>query len=311
MLGSVEEITYRYVRWLMIVLPAFLLAVVVATAAYKRGFETSISAYYGGPVRDVLVGTLVATAACLIAYQGVGLLEDYALNGAGFYAVFVALVPTGFSEIMEDLRNTPSPDDMTAAEYGFFLRIALTGVVLLGLGLLAREVRSGSLGQLITANVDKRSKILTRIFVAATAVVLAWFVVMAMVQLWSGPSDQIRMQGFTIRGFTFSIHLIAAVMLICSLCVVVSTNTWPFFQLDFSKWNSKPVKYLAILLLMVPGALVPVLISHLWAPEHLVILLECWELALFILYWLLENNSLGDGGVSPDLKGPLVEPKKI
>ena len=45
-----------------------------------------------------VVGALFAIAACLVAYQGVGLLEDYALNGAGFYAVFVALVPTGFQE---------------------------------------------------------------------------------------------------------------------------------------------------------------------------------------------------------------------
>src|SRR5690349_22941893 len=85
--------THRYVRWMMILLPLLLLVVSVLTGLKKGEFETSISAYYGGPVRDILVGTLVGTAACLVAYQGVGLLEDYALNGAGFYAVFVALLP--------------------------------------------------------------------------------------------------------------------------------------------------------------------------------------------------------------------------
>ena len=55
-----------------------------ALTAWQQGeLERSISAYYGGPVRDIFVGALFAIAACLVAYQGVGLLEDYALNGAG------------------------------------------------------------------------------------------------------------------------------------------------------------------------------------------------------------------------------------
>ena len=70
--------------------------------------ERSISAYYGGPVRDIFVGALFAIAACLVAYQGVGLLEDYALNGAGFYA----LVPTGFGELMDELQRNPTPDGL-------------------------------------------------------------------------------------------------------------------------------------------------------------------------------------------------------
>lgn len=107
--AEITRTTYDYLRWLLILIPALLFVVTIVTALQQGELERSISAYYGGPVRDIFVGTLFAIAACLIAYQGVGLLEDYALNGAGVYAVFVALVPTGFAGLMNELRQTRSP----------------------------------------------------------------------------------------------------------------------------------------------------------------------------------------------------------
>jgi hypothetical protein len=109
---EIARITYAYVRWLLICLPTLLFVVTIVTASQQGELERSISAYYGGPVRDIFVGALFAIAACLVAYQGVGLLEDYALNGAGFYAVFVALVPTGFGELMDELQRNPTPDGL-------------------------------------------------------------------------------------------------------------------------------------------------------------------------------------------------------
>lgn len=47
---------------------------------------------------------LFATAACMVAYRGASLLEDYALNAARFYAVFVALVPNSLEEIIAQVR---------------------------------------------------------------------------------------------------------------------------------------------------------------------------------------------------------------
>src|SRR5450759_4501787 len=91
--AEIARITYRYLRWLMVLLPAVLFVVTVAYAAIQQDLETSISAYYGTPVRDVFVGVMIATAVCMVAYQGSSLLEDYTLNGAGFYAVFVAFIP--------------------------------------------------------------------------------------------------------------------------------------------------------------------------------------------------------------------------
>src|SRR5262245_50613734 len=93
------RLTYQTLRWLMVALALLLFVVTVATAALTNTWPTSISAYYAGPVRDVFVGVLFAVAACLVAYRGSTPVEDFALNAAGFYALFVALVPTNLAEI--------------------------------------------------------------------------------------------------------------------------------------------------------------------------------------------------------------------
>lgn len=309
--ATVTRITYGYVRWLMILLPALLLVVSVATGLGKGEFESSISAYYGGPVRDILVGTLVATAACLVAYQGVGLLEDYALNGAGFYAVFVALVPTGFADIMADLRDNPSPDGVTATDYGSFLRIALTGVVLLCVGLLIRELHSGNPKQLVTADVGTASKLLTRVFVLITAVLLVGFLALAMWQLWRGPADQITLEGVRLFGRQVSIHFLAAVFLIASLVVAVLTNTWPFFTWGSALWRSGRGNYLVIVALMTVGLVVPWLVSKAFAPDHLVLLVEWWEILLFIVFWAMETYRIERARTEDAGPGPLNEPHRV
>ncbi|SOC56723.1 hypothetical protein [Ornithinimicrobium cerasi] len=308
--ARIEKDTYRYVRWMMIVLPGLLLGVTLVIARVQGELETSISAYYGGPVRDILVGTLIATAACLVAYQGVGLLEDYALNGAGFYAVFVALVPTGFADIMADLRAQPTADGMTATDYGQFLRVALTGVVLLCLVLFVRELVSGRIAELVRARTDTVSKSLTRVFVGLTSVVLVWFLALAMLQLWRGPADQITMEGVRLMGWQVSIHFLAAVFLIVSLTVAVLTNTWPFFAWDRSLWRSGRGAYLVIVALMTVGLLIPWGVSRAFAPDHLVILLEWWELAMFIGFWIMETVRLGRRTLAPATPGPLQEPQR-
>lgn len=311
--ARITGITHRYVRWMMILLPLLLLVVSVLTGLKKGEFETSISAYYGGPVRDILVGTLVGTAACLVAYQGVGLLEDYALNGAGFYAVFVALLPNNFDGIMDNLRKNPTPDGMTAADYGSFLRIALPAVVLLCLVLFIRELRTGNLAQLFGAQeVGTASKVLTRFFLIATAVLLASFLTLAMLQLWRGPADQITMEGLTLGSWHATVHFLAAVFLIASLGVAVLTNTWPFFAWDSALWKSGRGYYLVILLLMTVGLVVPWLVSRAVAPDHLVLLVEWWEIGLFAAFWSMETRRIDKASTLEKAKpGPLNEPQRV
>lgn len=301
--AEIWRLTYGYLRWLMICLPALLLVVTVATALQQGELETSISAYYGGPVRDVFVGCLVAVAACLVAYQGVGLLEDYALNGAGFYAVFVALVPTGFAELMDDLRANPSPDGLTVADHVWFLRIALTSVLVLCVVLFAREISTGNLGRLFASATGRpRVDAVNRVFVAVTMLTLLGFLVLAMQQLWLVPADEVTMDGVGLGPVRLRIHDLAAIFLIASLAVAVLTNTWPFFRLADLRTSGRSA-YLAIVVLMALGPLVAWAVARLLAPGHWVILLEWWEIGLFALFWLLETRR-----VARLHRGSLVEP---
>ena len=185
---QVMRTTYDYLRWLLVLLPALLFVVTVATAVQQGHLETSISAYYAGPVRDVFVGCLVAVAALLVAYQGVGLLEDYTLNGAGFYAVFVAFVPTGFAGMMDELGAARTPDALSVADHVWFLRITLTSVLVLCVLLFAREVRIGNLTRLFRSRTGRRlADLVNRGFVVLTLGVLVAYLVLVMRQLWFVP----------------------------------------------------------------------------------------------------------------------------
>lgn len=313
---EIARITYGYLRWLMICLPALLFVVTVLTAVQQGELEASVSAYYGGPVRDVFVGCLVAVAACLVAYQGVGLLEDYTLNGAGFYAVFVALVPTGFAQMMDDLRADPTPDGLTVADHVWFLRIALTSVLLLCVVLLAREVASGNLGRLLAARTGTRlADTVNRAFVVLTMVLLLGFLLLAMRQLWLVPADEVTMEGLSLGPVQLPIHDLAAIFLITSLAVAVLTNTWPFYRLAGLRASGRSA-YLVIVVLMVLGPVVAAVLARVLAPGHWVILLEWWEIALFSLFWFLETRRIarvrGHGrqiGPEPG-PGPLREPQR-
>ncbi|MEM6614738.1 MAG: hypothetical protein AAF652_21350 [Cyanobacteria bacterium P01_C01_bin.72] len=56
--------------------------------------QGSISAYYHTQLRDVFVGILFAVGASLYSYKGYTTTEDFVLDGAGFLAVGIALIPT-------------------------------------------------------------------------------------------------------------------------------------------------------------------------------------------------------------------------
>lgn len=310
---QVMRTTYDYLRLLLILLPALLFVVTVATAVQQGHLEPSISAYYGGPVRDVFVGCLVAIAALLVAYQGVGLLEDYTLNGAGFYAVFVAFVPAGFGELMDELGREPSPDGLGVGDHVWFLRITLTSVLLLCLTLLVREVRAGNLTTLFRSRTGRRlADLVNRTFVVLTLGVLVAYLALVMRQLWLVPAAEVRLPGLVLGAVRLSVHDLAAICLLTSLAVAVLTNTWPFYRFSRLRTSGR-LAYLVIFLLMVLGPLVAWAVSALLVPGHLVILLEWWEIALFGVFWALETRRImrvRRGSIrvpSPD-QGPLRQP---
>lgn len=295
----VLRLTYGTLRWLLVLLPAVLFVVTMLNAVATRELEESISAYYGGPVRDVFVGVLVAVAACLVAYQGSTTFEDYNLNGAGFYAVFVALVPAELETILADLRRAAllAPEGVTPEEYVWGLRFALTAVAALSALLLLHELRS-------TTRVRRlvRQDRTTRVFVAVTAGTLAAFLALALWQLWARPASEVTLGGLNLGGWPVvgevrvSIHDLAAIFLVCALAVVVWSHAWPHLVAraedepptagDMARRRS----YQLIFWLMVAGPLVAATMARLLAPGHFVIFLEWWEIGLFCVFWVLETR---------------------
>src|SRR5690606_16488599 len=100
--------TLRYVRLMLLVVPLLLVVAILIYGLVNQRIEDSLSSYYLGPARDLFVAMLVTTGALLVVYSGEEL-EDYALNLAGFYAMFVALVPTKLGETL----STLSPGDQS------------------------------------------------------------------------------------------------------------------------------------------------------------------------------------------------------
>lgn len=306
---EVLRLTYANLRWLLVLLPAVLFAVTVGAAIQQGHLETSISAYYGGPVRDVFVGVMIAVAVLLLAHQGATSFEDYNLNGAGFYAVFVALVPTGLSEIVADLGSGAalSEQGISAVDYIWSLRISLTVVVVLTLVLLVLELRSTErMRALVTG--DR----ISLAFVLVTAGTLLAFLSVAMWQLWAPPVEEVRMEGLRIDGLPVvgdvqvTIHALAALFFISALAVAVWSHAWPWAAARRSRERPESHElthlagYRVIFVLMLLGPLVAWGTARAFAPGHLVIFLEWWEIALFCVFWVLETRrqSRVSGGVS-------------
>lgn len=242
-------------------------------------------------MRDVFVGSLFAIAVCLIAYQGVGLLEDYALNGAGFYAVFVALVPTGFQKVMADGRDV--------GDYVWFLRIALGGVTLLGLVLAVRELRAGRFRALMFWSDRSARAWFHRVFVAVTQLTLLGFLALVTWRLME-PADSVQMQGFALGPLNPTVHDVAAIFMIASLGVAVWTNTWPFVSWRDVRGEGR-VRYLFIVVAMSVGAVLVWWVARSIVPGHEVIVVEWWEIALFAVFWWVETrriSKLGSGRVN-------------
>ena len=97
--------TYFSLRRFMWIVALLTPAVVVLWGLFwKVPWQDSISAYYFAPegdlwnyspypVRVLFVGILFALGACLVVYKGFTHLEDWLMNGAGVFAILVAMFP--------------------------------------------------------------------------------------------------------------------------------------------------------------------------------------------------------------------------
>lgn len=107
--------TYRYLR-LAIILLTLMLGCAVALQVFAGGGEVlpSVSAYYYTPARAVFVASLCAIAVCMIIHRGRSDLEDVLLNLSGYFAFFVAFVPTPLAAAASSAAVIV-PTDVTAA----------------------------------------------------------------------------------------------------------------------------------------------------------------------------------------------------
>lgn len=85
--------------------------------------QDSISAYYHTAMRNVFVGILFAIGAFLYLYKGYSTQEDFVLDGAGIFALCVALLPTSAVTKLEcDTFTAPYLHGISAIL--FFISIA-------------------------------------------------------------------------------------------------------------------------------------------------------------------------------------------
>jgi hypothetical protein len=226
----------------------------------------------------------------MVAYQGSSLMEDYTLNGAGFYAVFVAFIPTNLDEIMASLRDTPAPGGATVSDYITAMRIAVLVVVVLCIGLVVVEFKeSARLAKLWSRGSQSKA------FVVLTAVVLFLFIGLAAWRLYRPTAGEVTMDAFSLGPVDIRIHDLAAILLIAALAVAVWSHAWP--EVVARLEGSGPVAptdlaasthYRLIFGAMMLGPAL-FLVYRLWDPQHWIILLEWWEIALFGWFWVREN----------------------
>jgi hypothetical protein len=256
--------TYRHLRLLLITLPLLLLVGSILAAIVFNTVEGSISAYYLGPIRDIFVGAMIGTAVCLVAYRG-DPLEDYALNVAGFYAVFVALVPTGLAKTLAELAADERVELLSS------LRVSTGAVLIITAVFVYVERRTG---HWTVPRLQARAS--TRWFFRLTTLFNVLFALFVIFRIVEG------------RSFG-GVHLAATLLLMASLAIAVASHGWPE---ELGEGGGRYEKvYRTIALLMAAG--VPLLGLLAWRLpdwEYRVILVEWYEIGLFAAFWLLETR---------------------
>jgi hypothetical protein len=85
--------------------------------------QSSMSAYYHTPMRDLFVGCLFAIGGFLYLYKGFSRKENYALNVAGVLAVGVAIFPT-YTSVESDRPAYTAPVMHVACAVLFFFALS-------------------------------------------------------------------------------------------------------------------------------------------------------------------------------------------
>jgi hypothetical protein len=278
---------------MMLAIPAVFIAVAAALEAHSSGqFRESISDYYQGPVRDVFVGGLMASAVCMIAYKGESKLEDYSLDFAGFNAFFVALVPNNFTAVLASApaeSSSSGTEPLSKQQLLDNLHLVLVAFLVTALLYLVLDVLIMHWTKYNWREQAWRSMVL---------VVLAWVAELAFVVLVVAPLVLFDRETAFGSSIFKLIHFGAAALLIIDLSFAVASNAWPGVLRTASEPRNtpQPVRrtYVAIALLMWLGLIVggSLIAGHVrWA----VITTEYYEITLFVAFWVVSTRQAWRG----------------
>ena len=256
--------TLRYLRLMLLVIPLLLL-VAIALYAWRTGvIGDSISSYYIGPARNLFVAMMVSTGVLLVVYKGPPL-EDQALNLAGFYAMFVALVPAGLGQTLGTL------DPAAARELIQSIQVSVVAVLVVAaaFGWLEWKTRSWAPRALL-------QRTGTRWLAMAGTLLLVGFLVLL---LWR-----------TLEGKDFvGVHLAAALLLLASMGIAIASHLGSDRLGGTDTSGGRAGHYAGLLVLMALGVVAWAVLASLGVRQA-AFFVEWYEIALFLYFWYLETR---------------------
>lgn len=258
--------TLRYLRLMLLVVPLLLVVAILLYGLSTGKVEDSISSYYLGPARDLFVAMLVTIGVLLVVYKGPPL-ENHALNLAGFYAMFVALVPTRLDETL---------GTMEAADREALVRSIQVAVI-------AVVIVAAVFTWLDWKTMNWAPKILlqskwTRLLTVGSSVLLVGFLALLAWRTWEA------------KEFV-GVHLAATLLLIGSMAIAIASHLGneSLSATDTSGGRGRHYGWLLVLMALGVVAL-PVLAAV--GVKQSVFLVEWWEIALFAYFWALETRRM-------------------
>ncbi|MGP9605817.1 hypothetical protein [Glutamicibacter sp. AOP33-2CA-4] len=270
-MGTNDEIdhgrdTLRYVRLALLVLPLLLVVAIVIYGLLNGKVEDSISSYYLGPSRDLFVAMLVATGVMLVVYKGAPL-EDYALNLAGFYAIFAALVPTRLGETLSTLTPHGQLQLIRSVQISVFAVLVVSAVFVW----LEWKTSKWSPRSLHFSTLSKTLTLVSTVLLIAFIGLLLWR---------------------SIEGTDFAgVHYAAAFLLIISMGVAIASHLGREDLCDTDTSGGRSTQYAVLLVLMALG-IVGWLVLTLMGVAQALFIIEWYEIGLFTYFWYLESRRL-------------------
>lgn len=210
---------------------------------------------------------------------------------AGFFAVFVALIPTTLDSVMGQLRSLGERPvgGFSAADYGLSLRITVFWVIIICAVLAFLTLRRSRR----TAEMFARGGWGRRFMVAATLLTAGFLALLVKQLYFDGPASQVTLDGL---GGPARLHNYAAIVMILLLAVAVWSHAYPDLAAKgdpTAQASDSDLLYVYkwIFLAMTLGVvLVGVLVRLLFAPDHWVLAIEGWEIGCFAFFWFEETR---------------------